>query len=276
MFCPSLPAREDSHSDEEDKQTSILSYGTVYKRDVLGLLPLAARSNKPAVSRKSAPQADSCSAAAAPKKRAAHAARGIGKWVTVSLVVGELKGDEGRTARDRAMLRGDIVEPASYVKLMLGYQEKGAEWIEKRLAGECNPKEGPLAKRGEDGKTKYIKLSADEKQTAVQMYDQMVADGWSSRQAIAHMQSSIDRFRNVSPSSISGWRKAAAAEGNNGEQAGEEQKRKAGSPPVVPPDVRQAIKDKVCACCLILIALILTAAERSTLSCCRISIPPSA
>ena len=85
-----------------------------------------------------------------------------------SFAVGEFKGDAGRTARDRAMLLDDVVEAAFHVKVLFGYEQKGADWIQKKLDGEDNPDQGPLARRGEDGKTKYIKLSADEEQTAVQ------------------------------------------------------------------------------------------------------------
>ena len=93
--------------------------------------------------------------------------------VAIILIIGELKGDEGRTARDRAMLLGEVAEPGSYIKVVLGFERKGKTWIEKQLAGETDPAERALAKRGAHGKTKCIKLSAEEKQVA-QMYDSVM------------------------------------------------------------------------------------------------------
>ena len=186
---------------------------------------------------------NSC-AAPASKKRKASGARGIGTWVEVSFVVGELKGDAGKSARERAMLLDDVVEAAFHVKVLFGYELKGADWIQKKLDGEDNPDQSPLARRGEDGKTKYIKLSADEKQTVVQVYDSLLAAGWSVRETIKHMHEKLDRYRNVSASSISSWRKAQAAGSHN--------ERKAGAPPVVLSEIKDQIEEKVCdAHCLV-------------------------
>jgi hypothetical protein len=234
MFTPSVPRREE---EVDAVQTSIRSFGTIYQRDIFGLLPVDAGSNKLAVVNDPPKKPDRRTAAVG-KRPVSTGIRGVRKWVAVTFVIGELKGDEGRTARDRAMLCDAVVEASSYVKVVLGYKDKGADWIEQRLKGVQNPDEGPLARRGADGKTKYIKLSPDEKMIAVQMHDQMIAEGWSSRETIKHLQLTIGRFRNVVASSITAWRKPE--ESNNGAQV------KLGAPPVVTPDIRQAIKEKVC------------------------------
>jgi hypothetical protein len=234
IFCPSVPRREKSEEEVDAAQTSIRSFVTVHKCDMFDSLPVAARSIKPAAAKAPPTKPDRRTAAVA-KSRVSTGTRGVRIWITLTFVIGELKGDEGRTARDRAMLCNSVVEASSYVKVVLGYKDKGTDWIEQRLKGVQNPEEGSLARRGEDGKTKYIKLSQDEKTIAVQMHDQMIADGWSSRDTIKHLQSTIERFRNVVASSITAWRKA----GDNGA------KDKRGAPPVVPPHIRQAVKDKV-------------------------------
>ena len=81
--------------------------------------------------------------------------------------------------------------------MVVGFERKGKAW--KKIAGEIDLAEG--AKRGADGKTKYIKLSAEEKQTAVQIDDSVLQQGHSARQALQHMQTSVLRFANVSASS---------------------------------------------------------------------------
>jgi hypothetical protein len=243
MFFPSVPARDEVKPEADRAQTSIKSFGQLHNRDVKGLLPLACRTDKPAVKRAAPTNADNC-AATVPKKRKASAARGIGIWLRISFVIGELKGDEGRTARVRAMLQ-DVVDGAFHVKVLFGYEQKGVEWFEKKLAGEENPSQGPLARRGEDGKTKYIKLSAGEKHAATQVYDSLIAAGWTSRAAINHMHENFDRFCNGSSSSISSWRNAQSAGSNNSEQIAQDDNRKAGAPPVVPQEIKDEIKKKV-------------------------------
>jgi hypothetical protein len=148
--------------------------------DVFVLLPVAARSNKLAVVK----SRQRILTDARPllqhvgKRRVSAGPRGVSKWVTVTFVIVELKGDEGRRiARDRAMLCDAVVVARSDVKVVVGYKDKGADWIEQRLKSVQNPDEGPLARRGADGKTMYIKLSPDEKTIAVQMHDQKIAEG---------------------------------------------------------------------------------------------------
>jgi hypothetical protein len=189
-------------------QTSIASFGQGYQRDMFGLLPVAARSNTPGVVQAPPTKPDRRKATVG-KPRASTSTRGVRKWVTVTSVIGELKGDEGRIARDRAMLCEVVVEASSYVKEVPGYKDKVADWIEQRLKGVQNPEEGPSARRSEDGKTKYVKLSSDEKTIAVQMHDQMIAEGWSSLGTMTFLYSTIQRFRNVVASSIN------AEDGNN-------------------------------------------------------------
>ena len=197
MFQPDVPQRPLAELDASG-QSNIKAFGTVHKRDVNGLLPLAARSILQPVAKKHTPAVARPAQKAPQIEAKAAAARGVGQWITVTLIIGELKGDEGRTARDRAMLLGDVAEPASYVKVVLGFERKGKAWIEKMLAAETDPAEGALAKRGADGKTKYIKLSAEEKQTAVQIYDSV----WSRATAQDGHCSTCRRVFCVSPTSL--------------------------------------------------------------------------
>jgi hypothetical protein len=237
MFRPSIPARDVSVSELERAVTRISAFGTLHHRGANGVLPVELLE-----SRKSAPRKKPDSSCA----KKCKAARGIRQWIKVSFVVGELGGDQGRTLRDRGMLRGDVLEPAVYIKVMFGFEQKGAQWIEDRLAGEELPDEGPLARRGTDGRTKYIKLSADEKKTAVQMYDQLIAAGWSARAALNHMKDSYDRYRNMAASSITAWRSTMAGQSNNSGKTDEAHKRKAGAPPSIPGEVRDKVNEKVC------------------------------
>jgi hypothetical protein len=156
---------------------------------MFGLLSVAARSNKPTVV-KDPPTKPDRRTAADGKRRVSTGTRGGRKWITVTLVFGKRQGDEGRIARDTAMLCDDV-EASSYVKVVLGYKDKVADWVEQRLKGVQNPEEGHLARRGEGGKTKYVKLSPDEKTITIQMHDQMIAEGWSSRETIKHFNSTI-------------------------------------------------------------------------------------
>lgn len=251
MFQPDVPQRPLAELDASG-QSNIKAFGSVHKRDVNGLLPLAARSILQPVAKKHTPAVARPAQKAPQIEAKAAAARGVGQWITVTLIIGELKGDEGRTARDRAMLLGDVAEPASYVKVVLGFERKGKAWIEKMLAGETDPAEGALAKRGADGKTKYIKLSAEEKQTAVQIYDSVLEQGYSARRALQHMQTSVLRFANVSASSVSAWRKSEQTAGDNNSAdlvataSGKAAHR--GAPAVVPQEVRDEVKRKVRTC----------------------------
>jgi hypothetical protein len=118
MFCPSVPRREKS---EEEVQTSMITFGQVYQCDMLGLLPVAARSNKPAVV-KAPPTKPDRRKVNVGNPRVSTGTRGVRRWVTVTFVIGEFKGDEGRVARDRAMLCDAVVEASSYVKVVPGYK----------------------------------------------------------------------------------------------------------------------------------------------------------
>jgi hypothetical protein len=92
--------------------------------------------------------------------------------------------------------------------VVLGYEEKGADSIEQRWRGVQQPEERPLS-RGEDSKTKYIKSFPGKKEVAVQMHDQMIVVGCSSRDTIKHMQSDLERFCNRVAASVTALRKAA-------------------------------------------------------------------
>jgi hypothetical protein len=188
MFCPSVPRREKSEEVLDVVQTSVVSFGQGYQRDMLGLRPVAARSNKPGVV-KAPPTKPARRKATTGKPRESSGTRGVRKWVTVTFVIGELKGAEGRIARDRAMLCEVVVEANSYVKEVPGYKDMVTDWIEQRLKGVQSPEEGPPARQSEDGKTKYVKLSLDEKTIADQMHDQMNAEGWSALKTMTFLHS---------------------------------------------------------------------------------------
>jgi hypothetical protein len=79
--------------------------------DVFVLLPVAARSHKLAVVK---PRQRILTDAQpllqhVGKRRVSTGPRGVSKWVTVTFVIVELKGDKGRMARDRAMLCDAVV-----------------------------------------------------------------------------------------------------------------------------------------------------------------------
>lgn len=238
----------------EPSQTCITSFGSIYKRDSDGLLPecILEQLSRSAIVRQPRPVPEL--PGPMPSTPPVLSASGVAKWVSLTFVVGKLEGDAARLERDKAMLLGDFDSEGKvgYVRVTLGYETKTKAWIKQRLEGVSEPDEGPIAKRGSDGESKYVKLSPNEKQTAVEIFDALIKGGYGVRKAVKHMQENYQRFRNVSAASIKSWRSpGTAAEINNSEeeQPGPSNSVTRGAPPQVPEHVRQAIKDKVIKMC---------------------------
>jgi hypothetical protein len=85
MFCLSVPRREE---EVDAVQTSIRSFGTIYKRDIFCLLPVDARSNKPAVVN-DPPKKPDRRMAAVGKRPVSTGIRGVRQWVAVTFFIAE-------------------------------------------------------------------------------------------------------------------------------------------------------------------------------------------